>query len=708
MIVDAGYLALPIAFLAAIYTVVASFTGAWKRLPVLVLSGRYSFLTIPILLLVSTVALVHAFVRHDFSVKYVVENSNLALPVEYTWVAFYAGNAGSLLFISLVFSALSVTAVVAMARRLPYTTPHATALMALVLAFFVGVMVFLANPLERLPFIPADGQGINPLLVHFGMFIHPPMQMTGLVSVAIPFSIAMGAMLAGRGGRDEWVDQGRLWGMVSWLILTVGLLLGSWWAYTILGWGGYWAWDPVENSALMPWLALTAFVHSIMVQKRRGMFRMWNIILITVAFSLAEMGMFINRGGPVPSVHSFAQSTLGWLFLLFMGFTLIGSLAAFAWRMDTLRSRERLDSWLSRESAFLTQNVLFLAVAFFTLWGTIYPVISRASQDTTITVGEPYFNQVNGPILLAIVFLMGVGPLLPWRRARPGTALSALKYPLGGALLVALLLLALGVRQPVALLAISVCALAVTGIAREWVRGTRSRHRKGESYPVAFGRLLAGNRPRYGGYIVHVAITVLAVGAIGSSFYSLQRDFPLRVGEDATLGGYTFRYVGLDRTERTDRDEFIARFDVYDGARHLGIMRPRRTIYHDFQMAATRGAIRSTPLEDFYIVPSEFGEDDQAVFRVYINPLVWWMWAAGPLLVLGAVLAVSPRRQPAPVAARLPGRAQLPRTREMPLDATQGTGDSEPSHVHVTRERPSTGPGRARQLPSTRGRREVE
>ena len=411
MIVDVGSLALPIALLAAVYASAGSLLGGWRRVPVLVLSARYGFYTVPVLLTLSTAALVFAFVTHDFSVRYVAENSNLAMPPAYTWVAFYAGNAGSLLFIAFVFSIISVVAVRGLASRLTHTAPFSTGLIALVLAFFLGIITFLANPLERLAFTPPDGQGINPLLVHFGMFIHPPMQMAGLISVALPFSIAMGALLAGRGGRDEWVDIGRTWGMISWLVLTLGLMLGSWWAYTILGWGGYWAWDPVENSALMPWLAMTAFVHSIMVQKRRGMFRMWNIVLVAVAFTLAEMGMFINRGGPVPSVHSFAQSAMGWLFLAFMGFTLLGSLAAFAWRMDTLRSREALDGMLSRESAFLAQNVLFLVVAFATLWGTIYPVFTQASADVMIVVGQPYFNRVNGPLLLVIVVLMGIGPL---------------------------------------------------------------------------------------------------------------------------------------------------------------------------------------------------------------------------------------------------------------------------------------------------------
>ena len=659
--VDAGYVALPIALVVAVYVVVASFLGAWRRVPTLVLSGRYGFFTLPVLLLTSTTALVYAFVNNDFSVQYVAENSNLAMPVNYTWVALYAGNAGSLLFIAVVFSALSVLAVVSMARRLPHTTPYATGLMALVLTFLLGVTVFLANPLQRLAIAPPDGQGINPLLVHFGMFIHPPMQMLGLISVAVPFSIAMGALLAGRGGRDEWVDAGRLWGMVSWLILTIGLLLGSWWAYTILGWGGYWAWDPVENSALMPWLALTAFVHSIMVQKRRGMFRMWNILLVTVAFTLAEMGMFINRGGPVPSVHSFAQSTMGWLFLFFMGFTLLGSLAAFLWRMDTLKSREKLDSFLSRESAFLTQNVLFLSVAFVTLFGTIYPVISQASQGETITVGEPYFNIVNGPILLAIVFLMGVGPLLPWRRANLRTVAHALRTPLSAAAAAAVVLVIAGIRAPLALLALSICAMVVTGVLREWARGTRSRHRKGESYPAAFARLLAANRPRYGGYVVHLAIIMLTVGAVGSSFYDVQRDFALAPGQAASLSGYSFRYIDFQRTVHPDRDEVTTRFDVYDGGRYLGVMRAHRSIYDDLNMSATRAAIRSTPLEDFYIVPSEFGEDGRAVFRVYINPLVWWMWASGPLLFLGTLLAISPRRKPAPLALRVPGRTPVGR-----------------------------------------------
>ena len=658
MIVEAGQLALALAFVVSLYAALASVLGVARRSSELLISGRYAMYSAPLLLLIATGALIYAFVTSDFSVRYVAENSSLAMPRSYTWVAFYAGNAGSMLYIALVFSMMALAAIIGIRRSLPYTSPYATGIMALVLAFLLGVMVFFANPLEHLPITPADGQGINPLLVHFGMFIHPPLQMAGLVSVAIPFAIAIGALLANRGGSDEWVDQGRLWGMISWLILTIGLLLGSWWAYTILGWGGYWAWDPVENSALMPWLAMTAFVHSIMVQKRRGMFRMWNMVIIILGFTMAQMGMFINRGGPVPSVHSFAQSAMGWLFLLFMATTLIASIGIFVWKSDTLRSRGRLESILSRESVFLAQNILFLTVAFVTLWGTIFPIFSEAASDTVVTVGQPFFNRVNGPILLGIIMLMGVGPLLPWRRATASHALRRLRWPLLVALVLGIALAVIGIRRPVALVAFMTCGMVVAGIVLEWARGTMSRHRGGEAFPVAFGRLLAANRPRYGGYIAHLAIIMLAAGITASSFYSVQRDFAMSPGDTRSLGEYSFTFIGTEHLSFPDREVDYAQFEVYSGDRYLGIMEPVRAEYPSFRIASTQGAIHSTPMEDFYIVPSEFTGDGQAVFRVLINPMVWWMWASGPILALGTLFALSPRRRPSTARATVPQSAQ--------------------------------------------------
>ena len=659
--VEIGQIALVIALLVAAYGTLASILGAALRMRELAASGRYALYSMPLLLMVPTIALVNAFVRNDFEVRYVAENSSLAMPKAYTWVAMYAGNAGSLLFLALALAIVSVVAVSGVSRRMPHTGAYTSGILMFTLTFFLAIILGFANPLERLPFTPVDGEGINPLLVHFGMFIHPPIQMTGLVMVSIPFSIAMGAMLARGGGRDDWVDQGRLWGMITWIVLTMGLMLGAWWAYTILGWGGYWAWDPVENSALMPWLAMTAFVHSIMVQKRRGMFRMWNIVLVIAAFAFAQMGMFINRGGPVPSVHSFAQSTMGWLFLSFMAFTLVASLVAFWWRARDLKSRERLDSMLSRESIFLTQNVLFLAVALITLWGTVFPIFSETAQDETVTVGAPFFNIVNGPLILALVALMGVGPLLPWRRASRANIVKALRYPVAAGVLTALVLVVLGIDRPVAVAAFAICAFVVTGILHEWVRGTMSRRRGGEQIVVAFGRLLARNRPRYGGYIVHLAIIMLAAGAIASSFYSVERHLVLLPGDTGTLGDYSFKYLGVEETFFPDRVEEIAEMEAYKGGEYLGIMRTFRAFYPDFRIANTQGAIRSTPVEDFYIVASEFQEDGRAVFRVLINPMVWWMWASGPLMLVGVVFGLSPQRQPAPETVRARALAQAVR-----------------------------------------------
>ncbi len=657
MIVEIGQIALALAFIISLYAALASFLGVARRSPELLVSGRFGMYGIPALLMVATGALIYAFVNNDFSVRYVAENSSLAMPRAYTWVAFYAGNAGSMLYIAMIFAIMAAAAIAAIRKKLPYTSPYAVGIMALVLAFLLGVMLFLANPLARLEVTPMDGQGINPLLVHFGMFIHPPLQMAGLVSVAIPFSIAMGAMLANKGGNDEWVDQGRLWGMLSWLTLTAGLMLGSWWAYTILGWGGYWAWDPVENSALMPWLAMTAFVHSIMVQKRRGMFRMWNMMIIIIAFTMAQLGMFINRGGPVPSVHSFAQSSMGWLFLAFMATTMIASIAAFIWKSDTLRSRGRLESALSRESAFLAQNILFLTVAFVTLWGTIFPIFSEAASDTVVTVGQPFFNRVNGPALLLIVLLMGIGPTLPWRRASPRNIAFMLRYPALTAILAGAALYASGITRPVALIAFMICALVTASVLQEWIRGTVARNRRGEAYHTAFIRLLSANRPRYGGYVVHLGIIMLAAGAIGSSFYSVQRDFAMSPGDTESLGEYRFTYLGTEHASFPDREEAYARFDVYVGDGYLGVMEPLRAEYPSFRIASTIGAIHSTPIEDFYIVPSEFSGDGEAVFRVLINPMVWWMWASGPIIMLGTLLALSPRRNRTAARASIPAGA---------------------------------------------------
>ena len=658
---DMGYITLLLALVLASYSVMGSLVGASRGAPQLVRSALNATYLAPIALGLSTAGLVGAFVSKDFQVQYVAEHSNRAMDPQYIWVAFYAGNEGSILFIAFALAVLAAVAVFFSPKALKPSLPYVNAVLMLVLVFFVAVMVFLANPFARLDFPPLDGRGINPLLTHPGMFIHPPMLMTGLISFTVPFAIAMGAMLSGRTG-DEWVDAGRAWGILSWALLGIGLLLGAWWAYTILGWGGYWAWDPVENAGFMPWIVATAFIHSIMVQKRRGMFRMWNLALLIIAFGFAQFGMFINRGGPVPSVHSFGASTLGWIFLMFMGVTMLISFAIFFWRYNSLKSAQTLESALSREGAFLVNNLLFLGVAFVTLWGVVYPLISELFQGETITVGQPFYNQVNGPIFLALIFLMGVAPFLPWRRASWRTVRQALLAPVAVAVLVVVLLLALGVRNPFAVTAFGLCSFVTAGIVREWARGAISRHGRGESYPIAFARLIAGNRPRYGGYVVHLAVVLLALGVAGSSFYGIQRDVALSPGEATEVGEYSIKYIGSSAVDRVDRVEARTEVHVFRGDNFLGAYYPKRDFYPSFNMASTQAAIRSTPVEDLYIIPGELLDDGRALFRIFVNPLVMWMWVAGPLLILGVLVALWPQREPATLYARAPVGDAVPQS----------------------------------------------
>jgi len=576
----------------------------------------------------------------------------------YTWVAFYSGNEGSLLYIAFAFAALSAVAVRLAPARVSASLPYTNGVLMFVLTFFLSVMIFIggADPFTTLSFVPADGQGINPLLTHPGMFIHPPVMMAGLIAVALPFSFALGHLLAGGTG-DEWVDPGRTWGIIAWALLGAGLLLGGWWAYTILGWGGYWAWDPVENAGFMPFIGLTAFIHSIMVQKRRGMFRMWNIVLIDVAFALALYGMFMNRGGPIPSVHSFGASTLGWVFLMFTGIGIVVPFAIFFARYTSLKSARNLESSLSREAAFLLNTLLLLGIAFVTLWGVVYPLVSELARGVTISVGEPFYNQVNGPLFLALIFLMGVGPMLPWRRATWRTLLRTMTIPCAVAAASIVVLAVLGVHKPFPLVSFGLCALVATGILMEWVRGTRSRHRPGENYALGFGKLIAANRPRYGGYVVHLAVVLLALGVTGSSFYAEQMDVILAPGERTSIGGFEIEYVSTSTTQKSDRVEFVSTVNAYRDGKLLSTVAPERIFYPAFRMAATRAGIRSTPVEDLYIIPSEGLEDGRAGFRIFVNPLVWWMWIAGPVFVLGTLIALWPQRGPAP--ATMPAREPL-------------------------------------------------
>jgi cytochrome c-type biogenesis protein CcmF len=649
---DLGFMAIVLGLAVALYSAAGSAAGRIVGAPDLVVSARRAaYLTAPIAL-AGAGALIAAFAAHDFSIGYVFAHSNRVMDREFIWVAFYAGNEGSLLYVTSVVSIMAAVAIRLAQRRLADSLPYTTAVLMAIVAFFFLVMVVWANPfsdtlcpgpgLSQVACVPDDGQGINPLLTHPGMWVHPPLLMAGLAGIAVPFAYAAGALIAGR-TRDEWADAARVSGIVSWAILGSGILIGAWWAYTILGWGGYWGWDPIENVALMPWLAMTAFIHSIMVQKRRGMFRMWNIVLLNIAFVLAQFGMFINRGGPVVSVHSFAASTLGQVFLGFMLLSLVFAFGVFFWRYRWLKSDRPIESFLSREVAFLVNNFLLLGITFVTLWGVVFPLITEFASDGTVTVATPYFNRVNGPLFLALLAVMGIGPVMAWRRSAVRSLWRWLVVPGAVAVVAAAGMVAAGMREPLAIVAFSVLAFVVLVVLEEWFRSTRARAGSRINWATAWLRVVAGNRPRHGGYIVHLAIVTLAFGVVGTQFFDQRADLVLRRGESGTVGAYRLEYASLETETRSDRTAQLAHIEVYRGNDRVTTLRAWHAYYPDFRQASVRAGIRSTPVEDLYVVPTDFLEDGRLVLRASVNPLAMWLWIAGPIFVIGTVVAVWPQ-----------------------------------------------------------------
>ena len=681
---DLGVMALLLGLALSAYSVIGSAIGVKIGMPALIVSARRALYMTTLAAAVASAALINAFVQNDFSIKYVADHSNSVMERAFVWVAFYSGNEGSLLYIVLALGVMSALAIRFAPKRMAPSMPWTIAVLAVVQLFYFFVLSFFASPFELLETIPVDGRGINPLLTHPGMFSHPPMLMGGLIAITIPFAFASGALISGNYG-DDWVDVARVSAILSWGVLGAGLLLGAWWAYTILGWGGYWAWDPIENVALMPWLVLTAFIHSIMVQKRRGMFRMWNVALLNIAFVLAQLGMFINRGGPVVSVHSFASSTLGVIFLSFMLLSLVFAFGLFLWRMPQLKSERAMESFMSREASFLVNNFLLLSVVAVTLWGVVFPLFSDLARDVSVSVSAPYFNRANGPILLGIVLMMGVGPLLPWRKSSARSLKKWFIWPVAIGVLTIVVLVAFGVKRPVAIFSFGVVAFVATSIMQEWWRGTAARHRGGENWALAWWRLVNGNRPRHGGYIVHLSILMLGLGIIGTNFYQQRTDGALALGESLVIDNYRIEYVDNGNSNRPDRiaqwaDMSIYRIDTADYAaeisfaraqgsdgftlkdstprpndRLIGQIQPWHGFYPDFNMASVRSGIRSTIVEDLYVIPRDFLSDGRVSLAVSINPLAWWLWASGPFFILGTMVALWPQ----PAVERRPARSKV-------------------------------------------------
>lgn len=640
---EIGYVTLLLALAAAVYGVVAALIGARRRYPELVLSARHAVIAVTGLVTVAVAVLEYAFLKNDFTLEYVASNSSRAQPLFYKVTALWGGQEGSLLFWTWILALFSLGVVVRKWHQNRELMPYVIATLMSIATFFLLLITVIVNPFARLNFMPVDGNGLNPLLRHPGMTFHPPMLYLGFVGMSVPFAFAIAALVARR-TNDAWIRATRRWTLAAWGFLSVGLLLGGWWAYETLGWGGYWAWDPVENSALMPWLAGTAFLHSVMIQEKRGMLKIWNMILVVLTFNLTILGTFLTRSGVISSVHSFTQSNLGPFFLGFIALLFVGSAALIYDRLDVLKSDTELDSLLSREAGFVTNNLLFMGALFAVFWGTIFPMLSEIVTGDKITVGPPYFNKVAIPILWGIVLLMGVGPLLAWRRSSPKKLGSYILWPFVFTAISIVVMVVFGIREPVAIVGFGTCAFVGIITIMEYVRGVRARRRTaGDSWFEALPTLIARNRRRYGGYLVHIGVILLSIGVIGSSVYKVEVRKSVRQGESFTAGDYTFTFNGMRQERNQDRDTLIADVTVSKDGQVVGTLDPHRHFYFSSQQPATIPSIQSTVSRDVYISFSAFDpQSGLGTFQAFINPLVVWVWIGGVVFIAGTLLAAWP------------------------------------------------------------------
>ncbi len=680
-----GNLALWMALLLAGWGVAVGFLGGRSRRPELIRSATRATYALCGILIVAGVALLTALLRHDFNVQYVWAYTSRDLPTVYTIAALYGGQAGSLLFWALVLSVFAALAQWVTPRRYSHLLPYVAAVTSVVTLFFVAVTLFAANPFERLAFTPTDGRGLNPQLQNPGMVIHPPMLYLGYISITIPFAFAMAALFSRRLDTG-WLHAIRKWTLVSWIFLSIGITLGMWWAYVELGWGGYWAWDPVENASFLPWLTMTAFLHSVMIQEKRGMLKKWNIILVAVSFLLSIFGTFITRSGIISSVHSFTQSSVGYYFAAFLLLIMV-SVGWLLWtRMPNLEPEAQLESMLSREASFLFNNLLLVGIAFSVLWGTLFPIISELVRGTQVTVGPPFFNQVNIPIGLLLLGLTGVGPLIAWRKASPGNLRRQFAVPVAAGLATGAILAALRFGDFYAGVAIALGAFVVGTVTQEFGRGIGARHRlHREHYALAFARLVGRNRRRYGGYIVHLGIVTYFVAFAGMAFRT-EMEASLRPGESTTLRSpfghtYAFTHLGVSQYDEVNRSVSAATVAVDRDGDRVGIIKSEKRQH--FTCAArvspcppalqrasfepsTEAGIESLLREDIYVVyAGSVAGTEEAVYRFTLNPLVWWVWFGGIVLVAGGIVTMWPgggptraslRRAQAGYAASLTGR----------------------------------------------------
>jgi len=601
-------------------------------------------------------ALIYAAFTNDYSVDYILHHTNRALPWYYKFSALWSGQEGSLVLWAWLLAAYGF--VLRLRHKVDITlSAYASTILAAIQTFFLLLLVFAAPPFALIPggIAPADGFGLNPLLQYPEMVIHPPMLYLGYVGFSVPFSFALGALMMRYPG-EKWIHITRRWTMITWLFLTCGICLGMHWAYAVLGWGGYWGWDPVENASFLPWLTGTAFLHSVMMQEKRGMMKSWNVWLIFSTFMLTILGTLLTRSGVVSSVHAFAQSSIGGWFTTFMVLTFVVCLFTFFYQRDHLKAENKLESLVSRESSFLFNNLILLAACFTVLWGTLFPVLSEYYDGTKTTVGPPFFNRVAVPVGLALIFLTGIGPLLPWR----STSFRAIRrnfiLPCIAILATAAILIACGVHpwqdddatpSIYALVCFSLSAGVITSITSEFLRGAGVvRAQTGKNLAASTILLIRRNTRRYGGYFIHYGIIVLFIGLAGSAF-NQSKELEMGDGDSLQLNGYKLVCQSFSQDSNLNYDTDYALLDVYHGSKKITQLSPERRFYPASQTTSTIVAIHSTLALDIYVVfEGRNPETSRPIIKVFLNPLVNWIWIGVGIIVIGTFIALVPPLKP--------------------------------------------------------------
>ena len=685
MLADFGYGILVVSFLVALYSVGAAIIGVWKKSAALVESARRAMLLTWPLITLSAAALIALLIGNHFEISFVYEVTSRSMPTYLKITGWRGGQAGSLVFWSWLMSAFASLVTLRKWDRDREFLPWVIVVSSITMAFFLAMSIFFENPFARMWFtasgdvvnamfqpagttpvpLQADGRGLNPLLRHPGMIIHPPMLYLGFVSFVIPFAFAIAALITGRTD-DRWIRITRRWTLWAWLFLSFGLVLGSRWAYDVLGWGGFWGWDPVEIAALMPWLTGTAFLHSVMIQEKRGLLKQWNMILIILTYALVIFGTFLTRSGVLSSVHAFAQSAIGPFFFAFIGVTFITSIVLLIWRWPDLRSETEMKSMLSREALFLLNNLLFMSVLVVCFWGVIFPLISELVTGQKVTVGPPFYQRATAPLFASLMLLMGIAPLSAWGHSSLQTLGRAIWKSALAALIVIAVVYFTYTQNIIALVGFYLVALVLFVTVQEFWRAARARQKaQQENFFTALMRLTGRNRRRYGGYVIHVSMMLMAIGILGINLFQIQTQGTVAVGQSLRLGGYSIQYKDIASWDDAPKGVNYTRavVDVYNSkGQLLSELYPRKDYYYDSQQNMTIPGQRSTLQDDVYVLLVDWqpASANGATFKIFVNPLINWLWIGSILFFFGILIAAWPDKDPERVTVKAGNKAYQP------------------------------------------------